>query len=84
MGGPSVRDALNELRWHPDRDASRGAIYCRDRTSTQGFVVIHGDEVEEVGPSTFTAGGTTIPHYKVFRITHGEEVLFEREDQTSA
>ncbi len=84
MTGSSVRDALNELRWHPERDPSRGRVYCRDRAASHGFVVIQGDEVEEVGASSFTARGTTIPHYKVFRVTHGEEVLFERQDQTSS
>lgn len=81
---PSVRDALNELRWHPERDPSRGLVYCRDRDSPHGFVVFRGDEVDDVGPSSFNVGGTTIPHYKVVRITHDEEVLFEREDQTSS
>ncbi len=78
MSRRGVREALNELLWHPEREASLGRVYCHDRESPEGFVVIQGDEVEEVGSSSFSVRGTTIPHYKVFRITYGQEVLFER------
>jgi uncharacterized protein (UPF0248 family) len=73
-----VRDVLNELRWHPDRDPSKARIIYEHRGSAEGFTVVTGDEVEDVGPSSFTVRGGTIPYYKVFRITYEDEVLFER------
>lgn len=79
MKGRGVRETLNEVRWHPERDPSRTRIHLKDRTSPLGVRVLRGDEVGDLGPSSFIAGGKTIPYYKVFRITHGEEILFERE-----
>ncbi|MFQ5837295.1 MAG: DUF504 domain-containing protein [Thermoplasmata archaeon] len=78
--GTRVRDVLNELRWHPERDSLKARIFYRHRGVEEGFAVISGDEVEQLGSSSFTFGGSTIPYYKVFRITYEDEVLFEREE----
>ncbi len=83
MTQKSVREVLNELRWHPGRDASEARVFYRDRASEKGFVVIRADEMNELGPSSFTHRGSTIPYYKVFRVTYREEVLFEREESPS-
>ncbi|MCJ2554803.1 MAG: RNA repair domain-containing protein [Candidatus Thermoplasmatota archaeon] len=74
----SVRDLLNELRWHPARDPTKARIFYAHRGLREGFAAVRGDEVEEVGSSSFHVGTSTIPFYKVFRITYGEEVLLER------
>lgn len=76
---PAVRDLLNEIRWHPDRDPKEVRVYYADRDAPGGFAVVRGDEVDAIGRSRFTVRETTIPFYKVFRITHGDEVLLERE-----
>jgi uncharacterized protein (UPF0248 family) len=73
-----VRDILNELRWHPGRDPSKAKIFYSHRGVKEGFAVVSADEVEDLGPSSFTVRGSTIPYYKVFRIAYDEEVLFER------
>lgn len=73
-----VRDLLNELRWHPDRDPAKARIFYANRSLPEGFVVVRGDEVGEVGTYLFHVGKSTIPLYKVFRITYGDEVLLER------
>ncbi len=78
--GSSVRGVLNELRWHPERDPSRARIFYANRVAPEGFTIVSGDEVEDIGPSSFTIGGSTIPYYKVFRITEGSTVLFERKE----
>ncbi len=83
MARRSVRDVLNELRWHPERDVSRARIFYKDREAERGFVVIRGEDLEDLGPSSFTFRGSTIPYYKVFRVTYGSEVVFEREESSS-
>ncbi len=66
------------MMWHPDRDPTRTVILFMDRETSEGFASIPGDEVEDVGASSFTARGSTIPFYKVLRVLHNSEVLFER------
>ncbi len=80
-----VRDLLNEFRWHPDRDPTKARIFYVNRNSPEGFVVVRGDEITEVGSANFYVGagirrahGSTIPLYKVFRITYDDELLLER------
>ncbi len=80
-----VRDLLNELRWHPDREPAKACIFYANRNSPEGFVMVRGNEVAAVGSATFRvdagisqAHGSTIPLYKVFRITYDGEVLLER------
>lgn len=81
---PDVRDVLNELRWHPDREPARARIHYAHRGVPGGVAAVRGDEVEEVGASSFVARGSTIPFYKVFRITYGEEVLLDRPPPSSS
>ncbi len=73
-----VRDILNELRWHPDRDPAKARIFYVNRSSPKGFVEVRGDEIAGVDASNFHVETSTIPLYKVFRITYGDEVLLER------
>ncbi len=80
MKRKGVREVLNELRWHPERDPARARIFYRDRQSEGGFAEIRGDDLDEVGPSSFTVGSSTIPYYKVFRVIYGTELMFEREE----
>lgn len=81
---PSVRSLLNELRWHPDRDPAQALIEYEDRQTASGTAAVRGDEVTHVGRSSFRLARSTIPFYKVFRITYGEEVLLERDPPDEA
>lgn len=67
------------MLWHPERDPARASVFYLDREAREGFTVVRGDDIENVGTSSFTARGSTIPFYKVFRVVHGSGVLFERE-----
>jgi len=73
------REILNELKWREDRDISKAEIWYTSRGTKEGFVVITGDELTELGKSFFSTAQATIPFYKIFRIIYEGEVIFDRE-----
>lgn len=73
------REILNELKWREDRDISKAEIWYTSRGTDQGFVVITGDELTDLGKSFFETASATIPYYKIFRIIYENEVIFDRE-----
>ncbi len=74
------REILNELKWREDKDISKAEIWYRSRDTAEGFVIIIGDELTELGKSFFSTTQATIPFYKIFRITYDGEVVFDREE----
>ncbi len=73
------REILNELKWREDRDISRAEVWYKSRDTKEGFVIITGDELTELGKSFFSTAQATIPFYKIFRIIYEGEVIFDRE-----
>ncbi len=74
------REILNELKWREDRDISKAEIWYSSRGTNEGFVIITGDELTELGKSFFSTAQATIPFYKIFRIIYEGEVIFDREE----
>ncbi len=74
------REILNELKWREDKDISKAEIWYRSRDTAEGFVIITGDELKELGKSFFSTTQATIPFYKIIRITYDGEVIFDREE----
>ncbi|MCK4444864.1 MAG: DUF504 domain-containing protein [Thermoplasmata archaeon] len=73
------REILNELKWREDRDISQAEIWYHSRGTKEGFVIISGDELTDLGKSFFSTAQATIPFYKIFRIVYEGEVIFDRE-----
>jgi uncharacterized protein (UPF0248 family) len=74
------REILNELRWREDRDISKAEIWFKSRDTKEGFSIIAGDDLTELGKSFFSTAQATIPFYKIFRIIYDGEVVFDREE----
>lgn len=74
------REILNELKWREDRDISKAEIWYSSRGTEEGYVIITGGELTELGKSFFSTASATIPYYKIFRIVYEEEVIFDREE----
>jgi uncharacterized protein (UPF0248 family) len=73
------REILNELKWREDRDISKAEVWYKSRDTKEGFVIVTGDELTELGKSFFSTAQATIPFYKIFRIIYEGEVIFDRE-----
>lgn len=74
------REILNELKWREDKDISKAEIWYTSGGTEDGFVIITGDELTELGKSFFSTAQATIPFYKIFRIICDGEVIFDREE----
>jgi uncharacterized protein (UPF0248 family) len=74
------REILNELKWREDRDISKAEIWYSSRGTEEGYVIITGGELTELGKSFFSTASATIPYYKIFRIVYEDEVIFDREE----
>jgi len=74
------REILNELKWREDKDISKAEIWYTSRDTAEGFGIITGDELTELGKSFFSTTHATIPFYKIFRIIYDGEVIFDREE----
>ncbi len=74
------REILNELKWREDKDVSKAEIWYTSGGTVDGFVIITGDELTELGKSFFSTAQATIPFYKIFRIIYDGEVIFDREE----
>lgn len=73
-----ARDVLNELRWREGRSLADAEIWVRGRTEDD-VKPIRGAEITELGRRYFSTATATIPYYKIVRILHRGELLFERE-----
>jgi uncharacterized protein (UPF0248 family) len=80
MASMTPREILNELKWREDKDISKAEIWYSSRDTKEGFSIITGEELTELGKSFFSTTQATIPFYKIFRITYDGEVVFDREE----
>ncbi len=74
----TARETLNELRWRPGFDFSLARIWVADRARLEGVRVLEGSDIVDLGHRYFTTARTTIPFFKILKITYGDRVLFER------
>lgn len=74
------REILNELKWREDKDISKAEIWYTSRDTNEGFTIIAGDDLTELGKSFFSTAQAMIPFYKIFRIIYDGEVIFDREE----
>jgi len=74
----TAREVLNELRWREPNRLAEAAIFYRDRTRPEGFRLIRGSEIQELGHRYFTTGTIRLPYYKIDKIVCAGETLFER------
>jgi len=77
----TARDVLNELRWREGKSLKDSEIWYADRMKPEGYKIIQGGEISELGRGYFTIGETMLPYYKIVRITYRDEVIFERKDE---
>jgi uncharacterized protein (UPF0248 family) len=73
-----VRDVLNELKWRPGRSLAKAELWVADRRG--GIKVLPGADIVRLDRSSFETETATIPYYKVLRVVHEGEVVFEREE----
>jgi len=72
------RDILNEIKWK-GLDASRCEVFYIHRGAPNDTKVVRGDEIENITSSFFILSeGTMIPYHRIFRITYGKKVVYER------
>src|SRR5437773_4028590 len=74
----TAREVLNGLRWREPNRLSEAAIFYRDRTRPEGFRLIRGSEIQELGRRYFIKGTIRLPYYKIDKIVCAGEALFER------
>jgi uncharacterized protein (UPF0248 family) len=74
----TARDVLNELRWKEPSRLAGAVIAYRDRTRSEGFRIIRGDEIEDLERRYFTTRGGRLPYYKIERIEEGGQIRFQR------
>ena len=74
----TARDILNELRWREPSRIADAVLWYRDRTQSEGFVMIRGSEIVGLERRYFTTASARLPYYKVERVECSGETLFER------
>lgn len=62
------REILNELRWHPERSLESAEITYEHRGAPGDLITISGREIEELGKSFFSTGGSRIPYHRIRNI----------------
>ena len=75
---PKVHDVLNKLKWTGHLDFSI-KIIVKDRLS--GTKILHGDQIQFLRHREFEVmieHMTTIPYYKIIKITQSGETIWER------
>jgi len=78
-----ARDILNELIWREGRSIKRAEIWYADRMNPLGYRIINGSDVTELGRGYFSTADSMLPYYKIMKISCGDSVLFEREQNRS-
>jgi len=72
------RNILNEVKWK-GFDLSGCEVFYIHRGAPNDTKVVSGNEINEIAPSFFIlSDGTMIPYHRIFRITYGKKVVYER------
>ncbi len=78
-----AREVLNEIRWREGMDLRRAELYYADRVRAEGYRIIEGECIRELGRGYFTVEDGMLPYYKILKILYEGEVIFEREPTPS-
>lgn len=78
---PTVKDALNKLKWHHDR-LEEAVVWYTHRGAPGDVRAVEGDKVLDLGSSFFHVqapeGETAIPYHRVQRIEIDGRPFWER------
>ena len=79
----TARDVLYELKWRKGKDLKRAEVWCADRVKPEGYKIIKGEEITELGRGYLSMRESMLPYYKILRIVYDGEVVFERTEDAS-
>jgi len=74
----NVRETLNYLKWGEKCDFAEVLVEYVHRGAPGDTRTVRGDEIVEIGRSSFDLAGASIPYHRVVRITHNGRILFQR------
>jgi len=72
------KQVIDRLKWDKRYRLENAEIWFWDRCSPTGERGIKGSEILDVREGFLILKNSRIPLYKIFKIVHGNEVLFER------
>jgi len=73
-----VRKILNEYKWREDRDFSLIEVHYIDRLNPQGYAVLKGDDIVDMGSKFIFTKKGMIPYHRVIRILYNGEIIYEK------
>ncbi len=73
-----IRDILNEYKWRKDRDFSQIEVHYIDRLSPQGYAVLKGEDISDLGSKFMFTRTGMIPYHRVIRILYQGKIIYER------
>jgi len=79
----TARDILYELKWRKGRNLTLAEVWYADRVRPDGYRIIRGEEIIELGRGYFSLRETKLPYYKIMKIVYDGETVFERTDDAS-
>lgn len=74
----NVRDILNNVKWHGDKDIKKVKIWYLHRGAPNDIKIIFGNEITSIGKSFMETKTATIPYHRVLKIVYENEVIFDR------
>ncbi|MCX8173179.1 MAG: RNA repair domain-containing protein [Thermoplasmata archaeon] len=76
------KQVIDKLRWDPNYSLKDAEIWFWDRMAPTGERGIRGSEIVAVESGFLVLKTARIPLYKIFKIVHRGEVIFERGKKT--
>jgi uncharacterized protein (UPF0248 family) len=73
-----VRNILNEYKWREDRDFSLIEVHYIDRLSPQGYAILKGEDIVDMGSKFIFTKKGMIPYHRVIRILYNGEIIYEK------
>jgi len=73
-----IRELLNEYKWREDRDFNLIEVHYIDRLVPQGFAILKGENIVDLGSKFIFTKKGMIPYHRVIRILYNGKVIFER------
>ena len=73
-----VRKTLNEYKWRKDRDFKKILVIYVDRLKLEGYSVLRGEDIEDMGDKFIFTKNGMIPYHRVLRIIYDGKIVWER------